>query len=269
MTDTTRALSFGQIADSYSRYRPGVPSAAVEWLLPDGGDCVVDLAAGTGALTRTLVGWGRVEHVVAVEPDERMRDLFIRLCPGVQVLSGTAESMPLPDGSADGLLIAMAWHWVAPERAVPEIARVLRPNGTFGVLWNHRDLSVPWVADLDHFTRTARARESRRDMAVQAARSDVVDPEGGSFFSPFQECHLTGSMTVTAEELVGHLGTDASAIALSPSARRTVDEQVAAYLRDELGLAGDRTIQMPMDCRCLRATKRPSPAPAAPLLDAR
>ncbi|MGV9566229.1 class I SAM-dependent methyltransferase [Streptomyces sp. NPDC003480] len=269
MTDTTRALSFGEIADSYSRYRPGVPAAAVEWLLPDGGDTVVDLAAGTGALTRTLVGSGRVERVVAVEPDERMRELFTRNCPGVQVLPGTAESMPLPDGSADGLLIAMAWHWVDPERAVPEIARVLRPGGTFGVLWNHRDLSVPWVADLDRFTRTARARESGRGGAVQAARSDVVDPQAGSSFSPFHERHTTWFMTLTAEELVGHLGTDASAIALSPESRRTVDEQVAAYLRDELGLSGDRTIELPMDCRCLRATRRPSPAPVAPLSDAR
>ncbi|GAB3501159.1 class I SAM-dependent methyltransferase [Amycolatopsis cihanbeyliensis] len=267
MVDATRALSFGEIAESYSRYRPGVPAAAMDWLLPDDVDTVVDLAAGTGALTRDLVG--RVGCVVAVEPDPRMRKLFARNCPGVQMLPGTAESIPLPNGSADGLLIAMAWHWIDPERAIPEIARVLRTNGTFGVIWNYRDLSVPWVADLDYFTRGVRAGESGRGGARQAARNDVMDPPTGSSFGPLHERHMTWLMTVTAEELVGHLGTDASAIALSAKARRAVDEQVTGYVRDELGLTGNQTIELPMACRCLRATRSPNAAPVYASSDAR
>lgn len=258
MTDMTRALSFGEIADRYGRYRPAVPAPAVEWLLPDGGDTVVDLGAGTGALTRTLMSSGRVGRVVAVEPDRRMGKLFTQEFPDVQLLSGTAESMPLPADSADAVLIAMAWHWVEADRAMPEIARVLRPGGTFGVLWNHRDLSVQWVSDLDRFTRAARARArgGARGGVAQAARRDVLDPQPGVFFSAFRESHVTWFMSVTARELVGHLSTDASAIALSAEDRNTVDEQVLAYLRDELGLSGDQRIELPMDCRCLRATRR-------------
>ncbi|TCO59337.1 class I SAM-dependent methyltransferase [Actinocrispum wychmicini] len=260
MTESgTRGLSFGEIADRYDRFRPGVPAAALDWLLPDGCETVVDLAAGTGALTRRLVDL--VQYVVAVEPDPRMRETLARNCPEARLLPGTAERMFLPDGSADALLISMAWHWMDPRRAMPEIARVLRGGGTFGVLWNHRDLSVSWVADLDRFTRAQRVRESGRGVAAQAPSRDVMDPPTGSLFSPLVELRLTWSMPVTAEEIVGLMGTDASAIALSTEARHAVDERVAGYLRAELGLSGDRTIDLPMACRCLRTTRNPDAAP--------
>ncbi|MEE1742646.1 class I SAM-dependent methyltransferase [Streptomyces sp. BE147] len=255
----TRALSFGEIVDRYDRYRPSVPPEALDWLLPDGCATVVDLAAGTGALTRRLVG--RVQDVVAVEPDPRMRETLAGNCPQVRILPGTAERMPLPDGRADALLIAMAWHWMDPQRAVPEIARVLRGGGTFGVLWNHRDVSVPWVAELDRFTRALRARESGGDAAAQAPGRNVPDPPTGTLFSPLVEMRMTWSMPVTAEEIVGLLGTDAGAIALSAQARQAVDEQVARYARDELGLSGDRKIELPVACRALRTTRNPVTAP--------
>lgn len=253
-----RALSFGEIVDRYDRYRPSVPPEALDWLLPDDCGTVVDLAAGTGALTRRMVG--RVRHIVAVEPDPRMRETLAVNCPQVRLLPGTAEQMPLPDGQADALLIAMAWHWMDPQRAMPEIARVLRGGGTFGVLWNHRDVSVPWVAELDRFTRALRARESGGGGAAQSP-GRALDPPPGTLFSPLAEMRMTWSMTVTAEEIVGLLGTDASAIALPAEARRAVDEQVARYARDELGLSGDRTIELPVACRCLRTTRNPDTAP--------
>jgi SAM-dependent methyltransferase len=247
-------LLFGEIANRYDRFRPGVPEAALDWLLGRDGGTVVDLAAGTGAVTRSLVG--RSRYVVAVEPDRLMREVLARTCPRAAVVSGTAEGMPLPDGGADALLISMAWHWMDPKRAVPEIARVLGEGGTFGVLWNHRDLSVPWVADLDRFTRALRARESGPGAAAQP-RGRVPDPPAWPLFSPFAELRLTWPMTVTAEDIVGHLGTDASAIALPAQARLAVDERVAAYARDELGLTGNQTIDLPMACRCLRSVKSP------------
>lgn len=254
-----RGLSFGEIADRYDRFRPGVPAAALDWLLPQGCETVIDLAAGTGAMTRLLVD--RVRHVVAVEPDPRMREIFARRSPEAWLLAGTAEQIPLPDGGADALLISMAWHWMDPRRAMPEIARVLRDGGTFGVLWNHRDLSVPWVAELDRFTRALRARLSGPGATPQAPHRDVPDPPTGSLFSPLVERRLTWSMPVTAEEIVGLLGTDASAIALSDEARQDVDEGVARYLLDELGLSEGRTIELPMRCRCLRTTKYPGATP--------
>jgi SAM-dependent methyltransferase len=206
-----------------------------------------------------------VAHVIAVEPDPRMREILGRNCPEARVLAGTGEQMPLPEGQADALLISTAWHWLDPRRSVPEIARVLRSGGTFGVLWNHRDLAVPWVARLDSFTRGLRARaDSERgdaDGSADAARVrrwDAVDPLPGSLFSTFSERRFSWSRPVSAAELVGLMGTDCSAIALSVDARKAVDERVAAYVRDELELAGDKTIELPMACRCLRATKLPA-----------
>ncbi|MEU5212368.1 class I SAM-dependent methyltransferase [Streptomyces sp. NPDC020742] len=250
-----RGLSFGEIVERYDRFRPGLPEAAVDWLVPDGCKTVVDLAAGTGALTRSLVD--HVEHVIAVEPDPRMRETLGRNCPDARVLSGTGEQIPLPDGQADAVLISMAWHWMDPQRAVPEIARVLRSGGTFGVAWNHRALSVPWVAELDSFTRELRARAAAEGPTGTGAAPtrEATDPPTGSLFSVFTEMRMTWSKPVTAGELVGLLGTDASAIALPVDARSAVDEQVAAYVREELGLSGDKTIDLPVACRCLRATK--------------
>ncbi|OKI41644.1 hypothetical protein A6A29_37565 [Streptomyces sp. TSRI0281] len=121
-------MSFGEIADRYDRFRPGVPTAVLDWLLPNGCETVVDLAAGTGKLTRSLMD--RVPNVVAVEPDLRMGGALARNCPRALLVTGTGERMPLPDGGADALLVSMAWHWMDPQRAMPEIARVLRDGGT-------------------------------------------------------------------------------------------------------------------------------------------
>ncbi|GAA3783600.1 class I SAM-dependent methyltransferase [Streptomyces coacervatus] len=252
-------LSFGEIAVRYDRFRPGVPTAALDWLLPEDCETVVDLAAGTGAMTSQLVD--RVRHVVAIEPDPQMRETLARNCPKALLLPGTAERMPLPDGRADALLTSMAWQWFDPLHAVPEIARVLRGGGTFGVLWNHRDLSVPWVAELDRFTRALRVRESGQGATGQTPSRIVADPPTGSLFSPLAELRLTWSMAVTPEEIVGLMGTDASAIALPAEAQHAVDEQVARYVHDELALSAGQTIELPMACRCLRTTKNLDAAP--------
>ncbi len=129
-------MSFGAVADDYDRLRPDPASAAVDWLLPDRPDQVIDLAAGTGKLTRALAR--RAGRVVAVEPDERMRAVLRSQSPEVGVAGGLGEAIPLRTASADGLFISSAWHWLDPERAVPEIARVLRDGGQA-----RRDLDKP------------------------------------------------------------------------------------------------------------------------------
>ena len=121
-------LSFETVADAYERARPGYAPAAVEWIaerLPFGR--VLDLAAGTGKLTRQLVARGA--DVVAVEPGEEMRAVLARVVPGVEVLAGSAEAIPLPDESVDTVTVAQAFHWFRAEEALAEIHRVLRPGG--------------------------------------------------------------------------------------------------------------------------------------------
>lgn len=135
-----RAGSFGAAADVYDRSRPSYPVEAVRWLLPEGAQRVLDLGAGTGKLTAVLLDLGL--DVVAVEPSEQMRAY---VPARAQVLAGSAEQVPLPDASVDAVLVGQAFHWFDPARALAEMARVLRPGGTVGLLWNLRDESVDWV----------------------------------------------------------------------------------------------------------------------------
>jgi len=107
---------------------------------------VVDLAAGTGKFTALLVP--TEAHIVAVEPVPEMRETLARTVPGVEVMDGTAEDIPLPDGFADVVAAAQAFHWFKLDAALPEIARVLKPGGGLVLLWNRRDESVPWVHEM-------------------------------------------------------------------------------------------------------------------------
>jgi ubiquinone/menaquinone biosynthesis C-methylase UbiE len=143
----TRRLSFGSVATDYDRYRPSPPPQALNWLIPPGAQAVLDLGAGTGAVTRELIG--RAARIIAVEPDERMRAVLTSRCPQAEVLAGRGEDIPLPDASVDAVVISSAWHWLDPELAVPEITRVLRVGGVLGVMWISRDVRVPWVTEFN------------------------------------------------------------------------------------------------------------------------
>ena len=138
-----RAGSFGAAADVYDRSRPTYPVEAVRWTLPEGAQRVVDLGAGTGKLTSVLLDLGL--DVVAVEPSQPMRE---RIPARAEVLEGSAEALPLPDASVDAVVVGQAFHWFDPEAALAEMARVLRPGGTVGLLWNVMDDSVPWVQEV-------------------------------------------------------------------------------------------------------------------------
>jgi ubiquinone/menaquinone biosynthesis C-methylase UbiE len=173
------ATSFGSSADSYDRVRPGPPPAAVDWLLPAGCAVAVDLAAGTGLFARALEG--RAGQVVAVEPDERMRHVLAARSPGVRVLDGRAEDIPLPDSSADAVLVSHAWHWFDPEQAVPEIARVLADGGRLGVLWTSRDRDDDWVAQLDVIRSPEEPRTPEEAMERLSRQHTVTLPEGAPF----------------------------------------------------------------------------------------
>lgn len=141
-----QAASFDRAADTYERARPSYPDETVHWLLASAPQDVLDLGAGTGKLTRALVG--RVRSVVAVDPSPNMLAQLASAVPEARTAVGTAEAIPLEDSSVDAVLAAQAWHWVDPERAVPEVRRVLRPGGVLGMIWNVRDETVPWVARL-------------------------------------------------------------------------------------------------------------------------
>jgi SAM-dependent methyltransferase len=132
---------FARAADVYERARPEYPPEAVAWLVDRlelrPGRVVVDVAAGTGKLTRLLVPSGA--RVVAVEPLTEMRAQLVEAVPGVGALEGTAEALPLGDSSADAITVAAAFHWFRAGDALAEFARVLRPGGRLAIVYNLRD----------------------------------------------------------------------------------------------------------------------------------
>jgi SAM-dependent methyltransferase len=139
------ATGFATAADEYEVARPGYPPDAVFWLVEQlklGEETtLVDLAAGTGKLTRLLAPL--VGRTIAVEPVAAMREKLHEVLPRAEVLDGAAESLPLADGTADAITVAQAFHWFDVARAAAEIRRVLRPAGRLAIVWNRRDLADP------------------------------------------------------------------------------------------------------------------------------
>ena len=137
----TPATSFDAAAEEYERTRPDYPEVLLDTLPLDAGATVADVGAGTVKLTRVLAR--RYAEVVAIEPLDGMRAVLERSVPGVTALKGTAEDIPLGDASVDAVFAAQAFHWFSYDRALPELARVLRPGGVLAVVWNGPDESRP------------------------------------------------------------------------------------------------------------------------------
>jgi SAM-dependent methyltransferase len=251
-------MSFGAIASDYDRLRPGPSPEAVDWLLPARRDAVVDLAAGTGLLSRALAG--KAGHVIAVEPDDRMRSVLQDRSPGVEVLAGRGEAIPLPDASADAVLVSSAWHWMDPELAVPEIARVLRDHGRFGVLWNSRDLSVPWMRADEWFrteepapeTPASRPEPSSGGMVWGGHDAPLPDPGA---FENIETAVFRYSRWMTPSDLVDLLTTYSQVITAGPEVRDAGRARARAALAAEF--PGATEIEVPMRSRCWRADRVP------------
>lgn len=140
------ARSFGSVADAYDRSRPTYPAEAVAWLVGTGPLSVIELGAGTGKLTRMLVDAGH--DVLAVDPSVEMLAHLQHNVPGARTAVAGAEAIPAPSRSADVVVCAQSFHWFDHDRALPEMARVLRPGGHAALVWNYRDETIPWVRKL-------------------------------------------------------------------------------------------------------------------------
>jgi SAM-dependent methyltransferase len=254
-----RASSFGSIANEYDRARPGPPKAAVDWLLPGRAETVVDLGAGTGLLSRALARAlnKTTAQVVAVEPDARMRAVLADRSPGIRVLAGTGEHIPLPEASVDGVFVSSAWHWMDPDLAIPEIARVLRDGARFGVMWTMRDHEVEWLRELGRPAATGRATEGD---SARGTRHEIRLPTGG-VFGHIVSGSFRFTLTMSIDSFVDLHGTYSRVITAAP------DERSAelAGIRDTLhGLFPDtEQIDVPMRCRCWRADRTPRALPAS------
>jgi SAM-dependent methyltransferase len=239
-----RAGSFGAAAAEYDRIRPDPPVAALRWILTGQEQIVVDLAAGTGQVTRQLLRLGL--DVLAVEPDPRMRAVLAARHPSVRARNGVAEEIPLDDASVDAVLVGSAWHWFDAGRALAEIHRVLRPGGRLGVIGTVPDPTVPWVAEV---------RGVDSEQARQRLRRSYLDVEvNGDFFGPRELAEFTSTRVWPTDDLHRIFGTNSQYLVSS------VDEQAAADtgLKRILDrhLPSSDTIEVPYRSWCWRTEKR-------------
>jgi SAM-dependent methyltransferase len=208
---------------------------------------VADVGAGTGILTRALVAMGCT--VVPVEPDPGMRARLEAVTPGVSVLAGTAESVPLADASVDAVVAGQAYHWFDPEPAHAEIARVLRGGGTFGVLWNLRDESVSWVAALSAIIEQARESSSPPE-------TDRRPESFGPRFGPVERAEFAHTTQHTVDSLLAMLQTRSYFLVASARRRRDFEEAVRDLLRTHPDVAGRDTFELPYRTVAYRARRR-------------
>ena len=136
------ARAFELTGNDYERYRPSFPRAAVDLLVPAHVRSILDLGAGTGKLTELLID--RADEVFAIDPSASMLDVLRTKLPSVVALSGTAEDIPLEEGTVDMVLVAQAFHWFERDAACRQIRRVLRPGGVLGLVWNGSDRACAW-----------------------------------------------------------------------------------------------------------------------------
>jgi len=272
-------MSFGTIAADYDRYRPGPTAEVVEWLLPSDASVVVDLGAGTGALTRLLVE--RVQQVISVEPDARMRAVLSERCPQAIALEGRGDAIPVDDGVADAVLVSSAWHWMDVEPTLAEIARVLRSRGRLGIVWAGPDRSVGWFGRWLRRARDASGLPDELRRSVSEAGLDDPSATGAGTgggngeaarrgpaserhrlvlpadapFSPPEFVEISWSRTMTTEDLVGLAGTYSGIITLPETARGQMLQLARSWLEEQPELAGSGQVELPFRAVCWRTDR--------------
>ena len=225
VSDDRYRCSFDTVAEQYERARPEYADEAVDWLVERLGlgpeSRTLDLAAGTGKLTRQLVRRGL--DVVAVEPGDEMRAVLRRVLPEVEALPGTAEAIPLPDASVDAVTAGQAFHWFEREPALAEMARVLRPGGGLALLWNAWDAADPLLGPINALL------DAHRPPVV--TEGSLVDTWRTGVFGPLEELRVRQTRCVTADQLVEWAMSTSGMINASPEER----EALVAEIRSLVG----------------------------------
>ncbi|HVX43463.1 MAG TPA: class I SAM-dependent methyltransferase [Mycobacteriales bacterium] len=247
MTTSDAGRSFDAAADSYERARPGYPSAAVRWMLSTRPGRVLDLAAGTGKLTRQLVDAGY--ETVAVEPLPGMREKLASALPGVEALEGTAERIPLDAGAVDAVVVGQAWHWFDQLAAAREIARVLRPGGVLGIAWNFADERPDWVSQL-----WAMIHAAGRPARVEGRRGETEPPELGDYFVSAERADFGFEQDVDLDTVLALVQSRSYIIQLPVGRREALLAEVRQLFATHPDLAGGTTYSLPYRTICWRAT---------------
>lgn len=236
------ARSFGSVADAYAAARPGYPRDAAAWLVggPSGfsGDprSVLELGAGTGRLTEQLTS----QRLVTTDPSHEMLLRLRERMPHARALAATAERIPMPSRSFDVIVAAQAFHWFDHDTALPEIARVLRPDGHLALVWNIPDESTPWVRKLQRIVPRPVSHDE-----------DVLPLQESRYFGPVEEKKFRTWETVTRSSL--------QELVKSRSPYAVADEATRARMLADVGALyddydrGSAGMQMPYVTYCYRA----------------
>ncbi|SDC84540.1 class I SAM-dependent methyltransferase [Nocardioides lianchengensis] len=232
------ARSFGAVADAYDRGRPSYPRDAAAWLVGEQPTTVLELGAGTGKLTRQLVDLGHDVH--ATDPDEAMLAILRRDLPDVRTTVGGAEEIAAPDASYDVVVSAQAFHWFDLDRALPEIARVLKPGGRLALVWNERDERIPWVKKLG------------RIIGTQDRATDPTEPVSTcGHFGFVEDAVFKHWQGVDRESIIDLVRSRSNVAVLDEEARAAKLEEVRAFYADYgRGMDG---MQLPYVVRCFRS----------------
>jgi SAM-dependent methyltransferase len=250
--------SFGAAAAAYAEHRPGYAEAAVRWALEPVRARqplrVLDLGAGTGKLTSTLVSLGA--EVTAVEPHPDMLAELRRELPLVRSLPGDAEDIPLPDGGTDAVVAGQALHWFDLNRAMPEIARVLAPGGVLAAMWNVDDDRVGWVA--------AMAQISKRNSSVTLltwrdelgrSRKGRMAAAGSGLFEVVEAGEFAHGQRRTAESLLATIATHSRLLTMEEPERTALLAEVGEFLYG-CPETSDGEFVLPMATVVLRARRK-------------
>ncbi len=221
MAEEKLGLTFGRVAGAYDRLRPEFAPAAVDHAVAALGlapsASVLDLAAGTGTLTRALRA--RVDVVVAVEPDDEMRAHV-----GGDARAGYAEEIPLEDASVDAVFVGDAFVWFDASRALAEIERVLRAGGGLALLWRdwYGREQPPPPPDVGRLLTDLYQRFRERGPSPGAWRDDLRR----SAFAPLKHATFQERLTISGNDLADLELTRSSAAMLGNDERAALAARI-------------------------------------------
>ena len=236
------AAAFEAGGEHYERVRPGYPEEAADWLIPAGARVAVDLGAGTGKFTALLIARGL--EVAAVDPSADMLAQLERLHPGARCVVAPAEATGLPDASADLVVAAQAWHWFDTGEATREAARLLRPGGRAGLVWNQLDTTVPWVHRLS------------RIMHAGDVHKPDYHPPSGPELTGWESALFRWEDTLTPEGIVELAKSRSYYLRASGRHRAKVEDNLAWYLFEHLGHTPGEALALPYLTQAWRAAPR-------------
>lgn len=249
------AQGFDHNAGAYEAARPSYPAEAVAHIVGHGrigpGARVLDLAAGTGKLTRLLVPTGA--EVVAVEPVAAMRDQLHRLLPEVEVHDGVAEALPLGDGTVDAVTVAQGFHWFDAPVALAEMRRVLRPGGHLFLVWNIRDRGVDWVREFGDLLVDGPDMERPYDSYYDVDYAGIVAGAGG--FAPVTLWTHDWEQPSDRELLVDRAESVSVVGQLPPAKKAEVLDRIRTLAATHPDLAGRDRFPFPYTTRVYRCAR--------------